>query len=207
MAWTPSAEAQNALDTMVGCVSAQGSPREDGRPIQLPVPDAVRNFAAFIHALFTRTGAPQTAAGSQHHNHPVTRDLHEEGRAIDFPIPDLSYGAELANYITTNASEWGVQELIFNGKIWICDNPPSRRPEDYHGRNPHTDHVHVALSPAAAYAAQPPGGSGAEHGSTPDASTNTTTPSSGGSSGGGLALAALALAGAWYFARHSGGSK
>ena len=44
------------------------------------------------------------------------------------------------------AAEMGVEEVIWNRRIWSTRNPHIHA---YHGHSPHTDHVHVGFTRAA----------------------------------------------------------
>ena len=72
--------------------------------------------------------------------------MHGEGRAIDLMVPSASapVGSEVADWLVTNAPLLGVQEVIWDRRIWVA----SRRTQGwqpYGGVSPHTDHVHVGL--------------------------------------------------------------
>ena len=72
--------------------------------------------------------------------------LHGEGRAVDLmvPSPAAPVGDEVANFVYTYAAAIGVQELIWNRKIWTAQRGAEGW-RVYPGANPHTDHVHVGL--------------------------------------------------------------
>lgn len=67
-----------------------------------------------------------------------TRSLHAEGRAIDLYVS----GARGRQVFDDMQGHPGVQEVIFNRRIWTA----ARGVHAYNGQNPHTDHVHVGLN-------------------------------------------------------------
>ena len=67
--------------------------------------------------------------------------LHAEGRAIDMHV-DREKGDAVAQWALANAPRYGVQEIIWNRRIWSS----ARAKEGwrkYTGADPHTDHVHI----------------------------------------------------------------
>lgn len=76
--------------------------------------------------------------------------LHGTGRAVDLmvtPHGDVSRdGDAIANTILANAKALGVEEVIWSRTIWTS----LRGTREYTGPDPHYNHVHVGLSPAAA---------------------------------------------------------
>ena len=77
--------------------------------------------------------------------------IHADGRAIDvgFPVVEGGHpqGNELADLIVKRYTDFGVQQVIWNRRIWTVGRGPWRR---YTGTSPHTDHVHIELAwPAA----------------------------------------------------------
>lgn len=69
--------------------------------------------------------------------------LHAEGRAGDTGVPFRHpSGFAIRDFLITNAADLGVQEVIWDRRIWHANRPYLR---DYGGPNPHTDHVHWAL--------------------------------------------------------------
>lgn len=87
-------------------------------------------------------------AGSQQYS------LHAEGRALDWGlnVSDSAQKAEADKFIrdvlafdAKLAKRMGIQELIFNRRIWTTNYPDDgMRP--YNGENPHTDHIHIGLN-------------------------------------------------------------
>jgi hypothetical protein len=75
---------------------------------------------------------------------------HPGGVALDFMINDMpdghAVGEAIANYAVANAVQLKIKYVIWNRRIWSL----SRIAEgwrSYGGTNPHTDHVHVTVSP------------------------------------------------------------
>uniref|UniRef100_A0A914E195 ARB-07466-like C-terminal domain-containing protein n=1 Tax=Acrobeloides nanus TaxID=290746 RepID=A0A914E195_9BILA len=66
--------------------------------------------------------------------------LHAEGRAVDVMISG-SKGQQAFDYAISIACKTGIQEVIFNRKIWT-----NGKTKPYTGQNPHTDHVHIGLN-------------------------------------------------------------
>jgi hypothetical protein len=78
--------------------------------------------------------------------------LHAEGRAADLgtaPYSRPPWGWTLAEKLRLNSKELGVQLIIFDRKIWSA-NFPHAGWRNYVGSNPHTGHLHVELTQAAA---------------------------------------------------------
>ncbi|XP_055338391.1 zinc D-Ala-D-Ala carboxypeptidase-like [Paramacrobiotus metropolitanus] len=71
--------------------------------------------------------------------------LHGEGRAIDHYV-ERSRGESIFQHLISIACKNGIQEVIFNRKIWTQSNGL----QAYHGVNPHTNHVHVGLNKCGA---------------------------------------------------------
>jgi hypothetical protein len=74
----------------------------------------------------------------------VPGSLHPAGRAADLMINSGAQGSQIAAYFLANAPQWGVSQIIWNGRIWTTAraNEGWRR---YTGPNPHTDHVHLSF--------------------------------------------------------------
>jgi len=82
--------------------------------------------------------------------------LHAEGRAYDAEfnarVPEeKSKGDALFHWSIKNAANIGVQEVIWNGRIWT----PKKGLQLYRGQNSHTDHVHIGLNNDGAQARTP----------------------------------------------------
>lgn len=83
-----------------------------------------------------------------------TTSLHGEGRAADFGlkwIKDLPIYSALAEMLRINSKTLGIQCVIFNRRIWSAGYKNWR---PYTGISPHTDHLHVEISWAAARRSQ-----------------------------------------------------
>lgn len=128
---------------------AQGSRIDDGRPIQLAPRQGIRAFGPRVKTLFPATyGPPQVRAPSNSHDPGMaTRDMHEEGRAIDFAVRTFELGDSLANFLSLNAQSLGVQGVLWRRMAWFSGRPPGQRLQPYTGMSPHTRHVHVEIGP------------------------------------------------------------
>lgn len=145
--WSPPADVLAAI-AAVRVREAQGSPENDGRPVQLAPPTGVVAMGQRLKALFPLiVGPPQLRAGSAHHNPGGNRDVHEEGRAIDLMIPNLAYGEQIANFISLHADVLGIQGVIFRRGKWFSNAPRATVFGPYGGTSPHTDHVHLEVGP------------------------------------------------------------
>jgi len=80
-------------------------------------------------------------------NDPI--DLHCAGRAIDLmTYDDFEKGCMIANHLVENCQLYGVQFVVFSRYRFSCSRSPKFG--RYTGPNPHTDHVHVELTPEGA---------------------------------------------------------
>ncbi len=78
----------------------------------------------------------------------TTLSLHAEGRAGDNGGKSSAM-REVANLLVANADRLGVQEVIFERKIWRNNYQPLGW-QAYTGADPHNSHVHWALNWAGA---------------------------------------------------------
>ncbi|HJX78546.1 hypothetical protein [Glutamicibacter sp.] len=81
-----------------------------------------------------------------------TNSLHGEWRAVDFGLKwasDIPKYQEFAEQLRLNSKELGIQCIIFNRKIF-SGGYKNKGWYTYTGVNPHTDHLHVELTWAAA---------------------------------------------------------
>lgn len=91
---------------------------------------------------------PNTANTSQ-------LSVHGSGRAIDIMIPlksgdaNNAVGDRIANFLVQNAEAIGVQFVIWDRNSWGASRS-SPKLRAYGGPHPHTDHIHVELSPDGA---------------------------------------------------------
>uniref|UniRef100_A0A914XDK4 ARB-07466-like C-terminal domain-containing protein n=1 Tax=Plectus sambesii TaxID=2011161 RepID=A0A914XDK4_9BILA len=74
-----------------------------------------------------------------------TTSLHAEGRAVDLYVTGAT-GREAFDYAVKIACSNGIQEAIFNRRIWTSELGE----HDYKGVNPHIDHVHIGLNKCGA---------------------------------------------------------
>lgn len=167
MTWSPPPEVRARGERIRGVVPhVQGSQlTSDTETIQRPIEPGTEALREYIRARWGVTvGAPRggrarrparRADGSLRR-----RDVHEEGRALDVMTErDREKGYEIANWLAANALELGVQYLIFDRyELSSSTIGPAWEPYDVSGdrgamgraRDPHTDHVHVELTPATA---------------------------------------------------------
>lgn len=82
--------------------------------------------------------------------------LHSEGRAIDLFIPvaagwtaDNARGDRIADWLIDNATQLGIQYLIWDRSVWRASGGQPRH-RCYRGESPHVDHIHIEISWAAA---------------------------------------------------------
>jgi len=77
--------------------------------------------------------------------------LHSEGRAVDYMLSihksaQKAIGDNIVNFFISNgaanALKFGVQEVIWNRKIWTH----GKGQRAYTGQNPHEDHVHIGMN-------------------------------------------------------------
>ncbi len=82
--------------------------------------------------------------------------VHGTGRALDLHIAldggdaDNGAGDPVGNWLIVHAQEIGIQYIIWDHLSWKADRPVGSKDRDYGGVNPHIDHLHVEISPAAA---------------------------------------------------------
>jgi hypothetical protein len=74
--------------------------------------------------------------------------LHAEGRADDLMVPVVggAVGDQVADFLAAHAAQLGIQELIWNKRIWTSRAPYWRPYVHGPGGSDHTDHVHVGLA-------------------------------------------------------------
>lgn len=154
MTWTPPPNVRAAGERLRGALpNVQGSQlvSDDVSVIQLPIQPGTRALREYLEARYrVHVGAPRgpsvrkplrRADGSLRR-----RDIHEEGRALDVMIRNRAQGDEVANWVALNAVDLGVQYLIWN-RVELSSSTVGDAWEPYTGPNPHTDHVHIELSP------------------------------------------------------------
>lgn len=69
--------------------------------------------------------------------------LHAEGRAYDAMTTELNEGDPLKDWCVKHFEALQIQEVIWQRKIWTSK---SMAWNDFNGKNPHTDHVHIGQS-------------------------------------------------------------
>ncbi len=78
-----------------------------------------------------------------------TRDLHAEGRAVDFIPTSEDSALNLVALLLANkyslARRMGVQEIIYDGRVWSAARP-SKLLRRYRGPSPHRKSVHIGLN-------------------------------------------------------------
>ena len=76
--------------------------------------------------------------------------FHSVGRAIDIWIATghLDVGTSIFDWCIANRSAIGLNEVIFNRRIWRADNLSAG--VHAYTVNPHTDHIHIAINRDAA---------------------------------------------------------
>lgn len=167
MTWNPPADVRARGERVRGAFpNVQGSPltSDDLSQAQLPITPGVRALREYIANRWNvSVGAPRGASIRRPARNADgalrRRDVHEEGRALDVMVRDRAQGEEVANWLATNALELGVQYLIWDrlelssstvGPAWEPYGTSADRERWGRSPNPHTDHVHVELSPAFA---------------------------------------------------------
>ncbi len=87
---------------------------------------------------------PRTVSGR------TTLSHHAEGRALDIGITplspkaaDLVKGMPIVEAIGAHGRRLGIDQLIFNKRIWSASAPSSKQ---FPGAHPHYDHIHIGLT-------------------------------------------------------------
>ena len=88
---------------------------------------------------------PRDICGNPWPNVSCSLSAHLEGRACDFGIRPFGapVGTEISAWLIMNRYILGVEEIIWNRRVWSGNNPFWRT---YVGRSDHSDHIHVTLS-------------------------------------------------------------
>ena len=167
MTWTPPADVRALGERVRGAVpNVQGSSlvSDDVAAVQRPITPGARALREYIANRWNvSVGAPRGASVRR----PLRgadgqlrrRDVHEEGRALDVMIRSNAQGTEIANWLATNALELGIQYMIWDrlelssstvGPAWEPYGTSGDRAAMGRRPNPHTDHVHVELTPRTA---------------------------------------------------------
>lgn len=167
MTWNPPADVRARGERVRGAFpNVQGSmlTSDDVAAVQLPIQPGVRALREYIANRWNvSVGAPRGASVRR----PLRgadgqlrrRDVHEEGRALDVMVRSNAQGEEIANWLASNALELGLQYIIWDrlelssttiGPAWEPYATSGDRDQWGRARNPHTDHVHVELTPRTA---------------------------------------------------------
>lgn len=168
MVWNPPPEVRRQGEATRGSYPyVRGSQITAARPqIQLSPAPGVAALAAWLQRYYglrevgTRRGASLQRPARKPDGTYRFRDVHEEGRAIDaMTYSDLAKGRAIANALVMAAPRIGLQYIIFDRYEWgVSNSGPAWEPyevstdRDAWGRDrtrsPHTDHVHIEISPA-----------------------------------------------------------
>lgn len=153
MTWAPSPSTRAAGDAAQGRVRyVAGSTIGDGEPSQLAITPAAQALRAVLRAMpgVVSVGAARSPAK------PATvgrvRDAHEDGRALDVMLvagpQRAEVGSRIASWLVDRAEQLRAQLVIYDRAEWSSSTVGPAW-ESYTGPDPHTDHVHVVLSPDA----------------------------------------------------------
>lgn len=128
-------------------------PGEQGQKPIAPGTQAMKQWiSARFPGLFSSIGAARSPSSRWHvydAANPQRRDLHEEGRALDLMSVDQAALERFANALVWHAQDIGLQYVLTRRREWSASRIGSAW-EDYNGPSPHTDHVHMELSPSVA---------------------------------------------------------
>lgn len=72
-------------------------------------------------------------------------DMHQSGRAVDFMVESAEQGNVIANYLLGKIADCGIQFIVWDHFRFSAAKVGAKRFGQYHGANPHTDHVHMEL--------------------------------------------------------------
>ena len=121
-----------------------------------------RAFADFIQRRFPQiSSAGGFQCCRQNTGNPEYLSVHSIGRAIDLSIPEIdndadnTAGDEVANWLIMNAQRIGIQLVTWDRGSWKASRPAGQKMVLYGGPIPHTDHIHMELSPTGAAAMTP----------------------------------------------------
>ena len=153
MTWIPSPAARAGAERAHRALRWTGGSAltsDDVRAVQRPIAPGLLELVRHLNARGVYVGMPRGAAvraplrGTD--GRLRNRDVHEEGRAGDAMLRGAP-GTQVADWLTEHAEPLGVQLVIWDRTYYGAD---ARTPiAAYHGRNPHTDHVHFELTPEA----------------------------------------------------------
>lgn len=151
--WTPSAAVRARGDALQGQIHhAFGSVVGPGEQGQLAVRAGTAAMKQWLNTrfpdVFSSIGAARYPA-SRRHAEGGTRDLHEEGRALDCMTTDPDTLERFASAFVWHADVIGLQYVLTEHYEWSSSLLGAAW-EAYTGSDPHTDHIHVELSPDVA---------------------------------------------------------
>lgn len=113
-------------------------------------PGAVALMSWFLGAYGSRGGTNLGIYGCRPIAGTAIGSVHGDGRAGDLGNPvGAAWAQDLANWLMANSAELGVQCVIHNRKIWSSTYARDGW-KPYNGVDPHTGHIHVELTWAAA---------------------------------------------------------
>lgn len=152
--WLPPADVRTIADRQKVSYTAAGA-WNGGRNCSGGLKSGTRKVGDFIKATF-----PGVTGYGGYACRPNTADhselsVHGSGRAMDIMIPlvggdaNNSRGDAIANYLIKNAEAMGIQFVIWDRNDWGASRAAPKL-RAYGGPSPHTDHIHVELSPAGA---------------------------------------------------------
>lgn len=98
----------------------------------------VRDYIKGVHPAVTKI--ERFGPGS------IPNSKHKQGNALDFHVKEAQTGNEIAQTFLSNPQRFGINALIWNGKIW--SERTGWKPQPYRGPHAHRDHVHVEWSSA-----------------------------------------------------------
>lgn len=155
--WNPSAAVRARGDALQGQIHhAFGSVVGPGEQGQLPVRAGTAAMKQWLNAhfpgVFSSIGAARYPASRRHvydDANPQHRDLHEEGRALDCMTTDPDTLERFASAFVWHADVIGLQYVLTEHYEWSSSHLGAAW-EAYSGSDPHTDHIHVELSPDVA---------------------------------------------------------
>ena len=110
-----------------------------------------RELGDHIRATFRGVSSIGGYKCRQNTANPAQTSVHGTGRAIDIMISPINgranstVGDPIANWLIQNAGRIGIQYIIWNHVQWNGSRT-GRKDRDYHGPNPHIDHIHVELN-------------------------------------------------------------
>jgi peptidoglycan hydrolase-like protein with peptidoglycan-binding domain len=116
-----------------------------------PTPGALALMSWYLGAYKAKGGDNDGIYNCRDQRGSLLPSLHSEGRAADLGVPatNEAWAQQLANKLVAHSKELGIQCVIYNRRIWSGAHPNDGW-RYYGGVDPHTSHLHVELSRAAA---------------------------------------------------------